>query len=156
MDINIREAKSEDLPRIQQMVEEVFNSEVAHLYSKEGVRTFKGHIALKNMKERMKRSYWALVAENTKGELMGSLFMKNHDHINLFFVKKKFSRKGVGRQLLEKAVDIIREDSPQMKKITVNSSPNALEAYRSLGFKDTDYEKALHGIKYTPMELIIS
>lgn len=155
MNIIVREAKPEDLPEIHSLVTEVFDKEVAPLYCKEGIRTFRGYIDLKHMEDRMKRTYWALVAENEKGVLMGSIFLKNRDHINLFFVKNEFSRKGVGRKLLEKALKMIMEDSPDVKKITVNSSPNAVEAYKRLGFKDTDYERSLHGIRFIPMERVI-
>jgi ribosomal protein S18 acetylase RimI-like enzyme len=64
--------------------------------------------------------------------------------------------KGIGKELLNTAISMIKEDDPEVLRITVHSSPNAIEAYKKMGFKETDYECTLHGIKYTPMELVIT
>jgi GNAT superfamily N-acetyltransferase len=155
MDLIVREAGMEDLPNIKKLVNTVFDENVAHLYSAEGIRTFKGHIELEKMRERMRRNYWALIAENRDLELFGTIFLKNRDHINLFFVRTDSERKGIGRALLDKAVKTIKEEDPSVNKITVNSSPNAVDAYSRLGFTVTGEEKVLHGIRFVPMELLI-
>jgi predicted GNAT family N-acyltransferase len=156
MDLIVREAGMEDLRGIKKLVEDVFNEKVAPLYSKEGIRTFRGHIELKKMEERMKRNYRALVAKNRDLEPIGTIFIKNRNHINLFFVRTDLERKGIGRCLLEEAVKIIIEVDPEVERITVNSSPNAVDAYGHLGFIATEKEKVLHGIRFIPMVLELS
>ncbi len=155
MDLIVREAAMEDLPGIKKLIEGVFDEKVAHLYSEEGVRTFKGYIELGKMQERMKRNYWALIAENKDLEIIGTIFFKDRNHINLFFVRADLEWKGVGKALLEKAVKISMEEDPSLQRITVNSSPNSLEVYKKMGFKPVDKEKVLHGIRFIPMSRII-
>lgn len=155
MDLVIREAGMEDLPGLIDLVEKVFDERISHLYTREGAATFKGFIKLPEMEERMKRNYWALIAENGDLEILGTIFLKNRDHINLFFVRTDSERIGIGKALLNKAIKTIKEEDPSIEKITVNSSPNAVDAYGRLGFTITGEEKVLHGIRFIPMELLI-
>lgn len=48
-----------------------------------------------------------------------------------------------------------RKRKPDMRKISVNSSPNAVTAYQKIGFKDIEEEKIVNGIRFLPMELEI-
>ena len=69
-------------------------------------------------------------------------------HINLLFVDGKFHRKGIARRLLE-----IMVENYKPTEITVNSSPYAIEAYKRLGFVETNSERLENGIRFTPMKL---
>ena len=57
---------------------------------------------------------------------------------------------GIGRTLFELALK-----NNTSGKMTVNSSPYAVEIYRHFGFVNTDVEQVTNGIRFTPMELII-
>ena len=70
-------------------------------------------------------------------------------HISLFFIKKEFHRKGIGKQLF----DYSQCDCPA-NEITVNSSTYAIRFYESLGFEKTNDRQQTNGISYTPMKLI--
>jgi len=84
-------------------------------------------------------------------DLLGVLATRSGgDHIALFFVKAKRQGQGIGRRLFDLAV---KENGSG--KLTVNSSPYAVEIYRRLGFVQTNTEQVTNGIRYTPMELII-
>ncbi len=155
MKYSIREAGVEDLPDLHDLIDGVFDTRVASHYSKEGIKTFKGHIELIHLIKSIKKNYWVLLAEDENGVVLGTIFIKNRNQINLFFVRTEHERRGIGRALLDEVLKRIMEDDPDVTRITVSSSPNSVEAYRKLGFEPTDYEKILHGIRYTPMELII-
>ena len=71
-------------------------------------------------------------------------------HIALFFVDGAYHRRGVGRQLFFRAAG-----DCAAAEMTVNSSPYALEAYRRLGFNETDTERVEDGIRYTSMLCVI-
>ena len=70
-------------------------------------------------------------------------------HICLFFVDAKYQRLGIGRKLWE---HILRNS--EAARITVNSSPYAVEIYHRLGFQDLSCEQLADGIRYTPMEYL--
>lgn len=68
------------------------------------------------------------------------------NHIALFFVDGMYHKQGIGRKLFQTVVDHSSVD-----KITVNSSPYAVEVYHHLGFVDTAKEQVTDGMRYTPM-----
>ena len=57
-----------------------------------------------------------------------------------------YKRQGIGRKLFE----VVLENSTS-HELTVNSSPYAKDVYRRLGFKDTDAEQIVTGIRFIPM-----
>ena len=68
-------------------------------------------------------------------------------HISLFFVRKTYQQRGIGKRLFETAIR-----SGHAETITVNSSPYAIGIYRRLGFTAVTGEKTENGIRFTPME----
>ena len=68
-------------------------------------------------------------------------------HIALFFVDPAFHRQGIGRRLFQA---YLAEGG--RGRVTVHSSPYAVEVYRHLGFSPTAEEHlSPDGIRYTPM-----
>jgi len=84
------------------------------------------------------------------GVLTGVIALRDLHHICLLFVDKAHHRRGIARGLYQKAMQHCQ--SRGAKIITVNSSPYAAEAYRRLGFVDTDVEQTINGIRFIPME----
>ena len=79
-------------------------------------------------------------------ELLGVLAAEG-SHIALFFVDPAFHRQGIGRLLFQA---YLAEGG--RGRITVHSSPYAVEVYRQLGFSPTAEEQlSPDGIRYTPM-----
>ena len=68
-------------------------------------------------------------------------------HICHFFVKGSYPRQGIGTELFR----LLLRDMP-VGRITVNSAPCGLPFYRALGFRATDSEQTVNGIRFTPME----
>ena len=69
-------------------------------------------------------------------------------HVCFFFVDGEYQRLGIGTKLFRR----MREDFPG-RKITLNSAPYGLPFYKALGFRATDSEQTVNGIRFTPMEL---
>jgi GNAT superfamily N-acetyltransferase len=156
MNVIVRKAGKADVTRISNMVKDVFNRDVAPGFDREGIRTFMDFIEPENMAGRMTRDHWGLVAENEEGLMVGILFFKGRSHINLFFVRNGYQKRGIGRKLLKKSIERLRKLEPGIGSITVNSAPGAVSAYAKMGFKRTGEERVLNGIRFSPMELIIS
>ena len=75
------------------------------------------------------------------------------EHIVLFFVRPEAQGRGLGRALLGKVLAELKRRKPGLARVTVNSSPNAVVTYLSLGFTSTDHQQEHNGIRFTPMEL---
>ena len=81
-------------------------------------------------------------------KLIGLLAIRvRQRHICFFFVDGEYHRRGIGTKLFRR----LWEDFPG-QKITLNSSPYGLPFYKALGFKETDSEQTVNGIRFTPME----
>ena len=135
------------------LVWKVFEEFEAPDYSDEGVQEFKKFIVPENYIDKIIKSellMWGCFLEN---QIIGVITTRPPCHIALLFVDKAFHRKGIARSLLNTVLDHYKKTSNHTE-ITVNSSPYALEAYRRLGFVDTDTEQLKNGIRFIPMKLI--
>ena len=81
-------------------------------------------------------------------KLVGMLGIREErNHICFFFVDGEYHRLGIGTGLFRRML----EDFPG-RTITLNSSPYGLPFYMAIGFRATDSEQTVNGIRFTPME----
>ena len=137
------------------LVVRVFTEFVAPLYSPEGVREFLNYAADPDrLRERLQANRFVLVAE-LQGRMVGVIEVRNCDHISLFFVDGQAQRKGIGSELWRLALAACLAGRPDLARITVHSSPNAVEAYNRLGFRTEGPEETVNGIRFVPMALAV-
>ena len=134
------------------LVTRVFNEFVAPLYSPEGIKEFFRYADPALLSSRTRDNHFVLVAE-LQGQIVGAIEVRNCDHISLFFIDGKSQRKGIGKKLWRKALDTCLANRPDLAKITVHSSPNAVEAYSVFGFQAEGPEQIVNGIRFVPMAL---
>lgn len=79
--------------------------------------------------------------------------MREPGHIALFFTEDASQGQGLGKHLLRRALELYRQQKGAIERVTVNASPNALEAYRRLGFEPTAEMQTHNGISFVPMAL---
>jgi GNAT superfamily N-acetyltransferase len=136
------------------MVHGVFDFSVAPLYTEKGRRSFKDYADPEEMSARVNTDHFVLLAM-AGGDIVGMIEIRRRCHVSLFFVAPEFQGKGVGGLLLEKALEICRKTNPQLREMTVNSSPNALRAYERMGFAPTGGEQVICGVRFIPMKKIL-
>lgn len=136
------------------MVHKVFDLSVAPLYTEKGRRSFKDYADPEEMSARVNTDHFVLLAI-AGGDIVGMVEIRRHRHVSLLFVAPGFQGKGVGGLLLEKAVELCRKTHPQLREMTVNSSPNALRAYERMGFAPTGGEQVICGVRFIPMKKVL-
>ncbi len=134
------------------LVSNIFNEFVAHLYSPEGVLEFMKYLREDELAQRIRSGNFVLLAKSGV-DIIGVVEVRDNSHIALLFVKESHQKQGIGRELLKNALEKCKALNPDIPKITVNSSPNAVSAYRTMGFNATEQEQVENGIRFTPMEL---
>jgi GNAT superfamily N-acetyltransferase len=121
-------------------------------YSPEGVETFKRDI-IENMafrndclsgKNRIWGAFDAL-------KLVGIIAVRGESHICLVFTLGEYHRRGIATAIFNKLLIDVSIENPNVKQITLNSSPYGLPFYHHIGFIDGDTEQTKDGIRYTPM-----
>jgi predicted GNAT family N-acyltransferase len=86
-------------------------------------------------------------------DIIGVVEVRENSHIALLFVEGSHQKNGTGKGLLKMAIETCQTRNPGTRRITVNSSPNAVTAYQNMGFNATKQEQAVNGIRFIPMEL---
>ena len=132
-------------PAALDLIQKTFLRFEAPDYSAEGIKSFESFIGNEEQMARL-----TMYGAYSDDALMGIIAARDEGrHICLFFVDEKYQRKGIGRMLWEYLKIQSKAD-----KITVNSSPYAVEVYHRLGFKDLCEEQLTDGMRYTPMEYV--
>ena len=152
--MEIKNLNKGDIKSALDLVWSVFQEFEAPDYSEQGVSEFEGFISIYSISKMMDRNEMAFWGCYNNAALVGVIAAIEKSHISLFFVQKEYHRQGIGRQLFQAMLDACKNDS-NIKRLTVNSSPYATEVYHRLGFVDTDKEKTINGIRFTPMEYLI-
>jgi len=151
--IIIRDINSSEEVKVSGFIEKVFSSQIAPLFTEEGVHEFSSYIRPLAFADRMSTgNNFLLIAETNdeNREFAGIIEVRDYSHISLFFVDSDLQRKGVGRLLLKTAIDKCLEKGT--REITVHSSPNSVTAYMRFGFIKQGDETEQNGIKYVPMK----
>lgn len=151
--IKIRKIKSEEVETALELALEVFMEFEAPDYGLDGVKTFKKDIIeneeyIKSAKKLESPIYAAFDGEKIVG-LIGMRSSKMH--INLVFTKKDYHRKGIATKIFRYLIEDILKEKPDLKEITLNSSPYGLPFYKHIGFVALSEEQLMNGIRYTPM-----
>ena len=126
----------------------------ADVYTPEGVRSFEDFITDSGLKRMFDMGIYQMILALDHGKIIGMITLRSEVHISLLFVDKNYHRRGVGRALIAKMADYVKEELGK-KRLTVNASPYGVGFYHRLGFKDLGPEKQQDGIIYTPMEYIL-
>ena len=144
--------KQGDETKVSEFISVVFNQFVAPGFSQDGIDEFMNYIKPDAIENQLKENYFAFIA--TLGEeILGVIEVRDNDHVALFFVDGRFQRKGIGKKLLQIALELCSSIDSKVSKITVNASPNSITAYETLGFEITDVEQCKNGIRFVPMVL---
>ena len=138
---SVRRLNADEKQSALDLTWEVFLQFEAPEYSKEGIDFFRANLDDEE-RTRALKFYGAFDG----GQLVGTLCMREPQHIGGFFVKADHHRKGIGRALFE----TMRKDYDK-QEFTVNSSPYAVKVYEHLGFQATDKEQVVNGLRFTPM-----
>lgn len=152
--INYRPLQPGEETAVCDLIASVFNAYVAPDYEEKGNQEFFKYANPEAMSERVKNNHFVLVAA-VGDRIVGMIEMRDFDHLSLLFVDSDFHRRGISRELLRQAVDICRENRPDMAEVLVNSSPFAIPVYEKLGFRITGPEQTVNGIRFQSMVLTV-
>lgn len=138
-----------------ELVESIFLLQVAPHFQAQGISEFLSYVTPQAIKKRLEASNFMLAAQSPQG-LTGILEADSErGHIVWFFVKPEAQGRGVGRALLGKVLTELKRRKPHLARVTVNSSPNSVDTYLSMGFVPTGLQQEHNGIRFTPMELLL-
>jgi predicted GNAT family N-acyltransferase len=155
MKVTYRKIKDSEVSTVCALVSNVFVEYVSSRYSNEGIEEFFRYANADGMAQRSHENHFILVALH-ESQIIGMIEVRDFKHISLLFVASAVQRKGIGRALIRNAAEICLKADPSIGHMTVNSSPNAVDAYRAFGFQETNNEQERNGIRFIPMEMLLA
>ena len=148
--VQYRRLRDSEVEEASAVARRVFDEFVATQFSVEGQEEFHRYASPTALRERNRAGYLTFAAERD-GRLIGILQLKDGEHIAMLFVEGDSQRQGIGRSLIAAATEYVRTRQPPVRVQTVASTPNAIEAYRNLGFVSVGSEQVLKGIRFVSM-----
>ena len=145
----IKKAQIEDLEEISNLAKKIYLKYNSSLDTDEGINNILTFINYDNllMRTYIDGSLILKAMDIKKNTIIGFIEIRNYNHISLLFVDDKYFRLGLGKELFERAKDIMPSD-----KYSVNSSDYAVEFYKKLGFVAIyDNIKVENGVHFHPM-----
>ena len=142
-EVSIRKLSAEERASALDLAWRVFSEYESPDYSKEGTLEFKK--CLHDEEYLAGIEYYGAFDGDRLIGLVG--IRSDRKHICFFFVDGKYHRQGIGTRLFK----AVCQEYPD-HIITLNSSPYGVPFYHALGFKDTDKEQTVNGIRFTPMK----
>ncbi len=139
---------------VSELVRRSFQDSVAAHYSAAGVAEFLRFSTPEALKKRLERDCQVFVAQ-TDHAICGMIEGRDGKHVSMLFVDPEMQRRGIGRKLLHRAIEFCREEAPELREVTVNSSPNSTGVYRNFGFVEVGPEQEEKGLLFTPMKLML-
>lgn len=153
----IRKTKENEVKEALSLAMEVFMQFEAPVYKPEGVETFKRDI-IENDEfiDNCKKGICPIYAAFDNNKIVGIIGMRaTKTHINLVFTKKEYHHRGIATAIFNFLLNDLLAENPDLKEITLNSSPYGLGFYKHIGFIALTDEQELNGIRFTPMKYII-
>ena len=152
--MEIRMLQQYELLSALHLVWDVFADEIAPSYNPEGIAEFQKFIKYDNIYTMCQRREIFFFGAFQGTELCGTIAVKNDGHISLFFVRKQYQGKGIGRMLFQCVYNYCAQQLC-VKTITVNSAPQAVQKYIHLGMHVTAEEQVVNGIRSVPLEMYV-
>lgn len=156
MEYPIRRLRSEELDKALTLAMDTFLRYEAPDYGPEGVETFRRDIIEniqfhENCLNGCNRIWGAFDGET----LVGIFAMRGESHICLVFTRHGYHRQGIASAIFRQLLEDVRRENPDVLSITLNSSPYGKPFYLRTGFRCTEEEKTINGIRFTPMEYFL-
>lgn len=124
-------------------------------YEPEGVKSFEEFITDNTLHRMFIMGAYQMLVALDGDRLVGMITVRGNSHISLLFVDARYHKRGIGRALITRLCEYLKNEIGA-GKVTVNASPYGVDFYHKLGFLDLQQEQTSGGIRYTPMVLTFS
>lgn len=146
--INVKKSSINDVNELSDICLSAFKHSVAPNTSEQGIQTFEGIASVEAFQKRITQDNVILLAYLDLSPV-GVLELKEGRHLAMLFVRPDCQQHGVGRALIENALDYVSVD-----RLTVRASLNSVPAYTQYGFEVTGAVGEVSGLVYQPMEML--
>lgn len=138
-----------------ELIVRVFHKYVAPVYSEKGVVKFLDMLSPDGLREMNNGKNSFVIVAKDQSKIIGMLSVINDSHIALFFVNPRYQGKGIGKNLIDEAINNCLNRNPELSVVTVSSSSNSKSFYEEAGFEVLGDEINEEGLRFTPMRKLL-
>lgn len=153
MGVEIRWAKKEEWDEAMAMVWETFLEFDARDCTPDGIQGFQRFITDEQLKASFLEGRYELMVAILDGRVIGVGTLRNVNYLSLLFVDGEHHHQGIGRTLVGKLCDYLKEEVGE-HRISLTASPMAVEFYKKLGFVQMKPMEIPYGIPVVSMEKV--
>ena len=149
--MKIRHARAEDANAISALIQSVAHLFTLHPEGK-GAEDFLQSIQPPAIASYIQSANFLYIVGFIDRELAGVVAIRDKTHLYHLFVAAEFQGRGLARQLWQHA----KEEAVfagNVRRFTVNSTPNAVPVYERFGFRATGPQVETKGLASIPMEM---
>lgn len=139
----------DDAKAVSNFVSELAKHHIAVTLDHNGMDSLLVSMNVKATCDRICGDYHFILAE-MEDKLVGVASISKPCHLYYLFVETGHQREGIGRELFKQAQKYVYRTTGS-KSITVNSSLNSIEAYRSFGFTEVGDIGTTDGVRFQLM-----
>ncbi len=155
MKIEYSPMQSADACEVSGMIELAYNMFLAAGSSTEGYEAFKEAILPQKLEDYAADEQHVMWVAKFEQKIVGMAEINQAKHLRLLFVHPDYHYKGIAKELLYLGLKKSIAKNANLQRLTVKSSPYAVDFYKRQGFvEDGDWEEK-KGIRYLPMTLKI-
>jgi len=130
---HIRRASPSDASEISQLVQSSFRVHVAPDWDAEARDTFYTETTPEKLAYALAESTFSAVCKED-GNIIGVILLSRPNLVQLCFVATSHLRRGIGAALWEATRAHLEANLPEVKTVELNASPQAVAAYKAMGF----------------------
>ncbi|MBC8875122.1 MAG: GNAT family N-acetyltransferase [Planctomycetes bacterium] len=147
--MTLRNATLDDASAISRFVTDLATEHIAPSLTDNGLSHLLASMNLESTQARIEDG-WLHILQISDRDILGLIVVKPPAHLYHLFVDTPAQRSGVGRRLFRVADErTLRDNGIRIE--TVNSSLNAIDAYRRLGFVTSGAVVDVEGVRFQPM-----
>jgi GNAT superfamily N-acetyltransferase len=139
-----REMRPGEERQVSDLIVRSFQEFIGPQYPRSGIRDFLAYASPQAISERVGRDHLVLVAV-VRNTVIGAVDIDDYQHIDLFFVDKRWQARHVGHELMVRTIELCLEARPGLREITADTSESGLAAYAAMGFERAGAPKEAHG-----------
>ena len=153
MDASVRWARQDEWDEAMEMVWNTFLRFNSQDCTPEGIQGFRDFITSEKLKEAFVEGSYQLMVALQGGRIIGVGSLRGINHLSLLFVDGDHHLQGVGRMLLERLCDYLKNEVGEYR-ISLTASPVAVGFYKKLGFMQVRPKVNPTGIPVVYMEKV--
>jgi len=146
--LQIIETTVEDVHSVIELVTHISQIDILPHFNEEGRENFSAKV-LPDVKTTFDKTRFDTLKVIENGKLIGFGAIRDKEYITHLFIENSYQGTGLGKSLLAQLLKLSNSE-----EVRLRSAVNAVNFYESQGFKATDKETQVNGIRFLPMSRV--